>query len=505
MKRNQLLAIFCCILFIVSCSKDQLDIPENNPGETPELLSKNEVDKIVLDKLKAENEFKWSMVSDQVVWSAIVHSGGVTAVGYRAEGYGDLSEIIHEIDIKKPEWIKSKEQIFDWVEKAEGKAREDLIDLAPSEYFPSLDLKLSDFNLVKKLRNSNIVRYVEPMNFNLDAEIEYARSSAGCGVTPASYITPYDYTTISPYVKRPWNFTDMKIKDAWNTSQGDNITIALIDTGTSPSQPKLGSQFSSGQSTGRYISRHGTYVSSWWPWANPDGPDDDCGHGTQMAGVIAAPRGYNGTAVGTAYKCNLMAIRGTGDVLINSGREKDGVRDALFLAANNSSVKVISMSIGNIFWSSTVADGVYYAYNKGKMIMAAAGTSTWFTSWVGVIFPARMSQTVAVTGVKEYLPLQKCNTCHSGSKVDFVSVMQRRYNNSRTTLTLALSGNQPAYVGGSSAATATMAGIAGMVWATNPYQSRATVLQRLKNASQYYPSRNGSFGWGLVDANQAVQ
>jgi subtilisin family serine protease len=224
-----------------------------------------------------------------------------------------------------------------------------------------------------------------------------------------------------------------------------------------------------------------------------------------MAGIISAPRGYGGSAVGVAYQCDLMAIRGTGDVLINSSREKSGVRDALVLAANRSSVKVISMSIGNIFWSSTVADGVYYAYNRGKMMMAAAGTSTWFTSWVGVIFPARMNQTLAITGIKDAPTYQKCNTCHSGSKVDFVSVMQRQYNNDRTTLTLAMSGNQPAYVGGSSAATATMAGIAALVWAKNPSYSRNTVLQKLKNASQFYPSRNSQFGWGLVNAQVAVQ
>ena len=134
-----------------------------------------------------------------------------------------------------------------------------------------------------------------------------------------------------------------------------------------------------------------------------------------------------------------------------------------------------------------------------------AGTSLTWTSWVGVIFPASMSETTAVTGIRDGSPMQRCNTCHDGSKVDFVAVMQRRSNTDRTSLTLSRYNNTPGYVGGSSAATATTAGIAALVWATNPGQSRSQVLNRMKQAASIYPGRSGSFGWGIVDANQAVQ
>ena len=123
---------------------------------------------------------------------------------------------------------------------------------------------------------------------------------------------------------------------------------------------------------------------------------------------------------------------------------------------------------------------------------------------MGGYFPANMSQTVAVTGVKEGFPLVRCNTCHDGSQVDFIVPMQRRNDDGRTSLTLALSGDVPAYVGGSSAATATTAGIAALVWATNPGQSRTQVLNRLKNAASIYPGRDGNFGWGMIDAQYAV-
>ncbi len=366
------------------------------------------------------------------------------------------------------------------------------------------EVRIFDEELVALLRRDATVRFVEPMSYTMQ-EVNQ-RSDAGCSNAPAaSYIPTADYVTTAPSAKIPWNFYHMNIPTAWSTSTGSGVTICLIDTGTSASQAKLNGSFASGYSTGRFINREGTYDSSWWPWwAGADGPNDDCGHGTQMAGLLAGPRAYGGSTTGVAYGANLLAIRGTGDVVINGWKEKRGVRDALKRAGDRSDVKVVSMSIGDVFYNSTVADGIYYAYNKGKMLLSAAGTSTEFTNWYGVIFPATMAETIAVTGVKDGSYLERCNTCHSGSQVDFIVVMQRAYDDDRTSLTLSWSNDTPSYVSGSSAATATTAGIAALIWATNPSQTRSQVLSRMKNAASIYPARNSQFGWGMIDAAYAV-
>ena len=163
------------------------------------------------------------------------------------------------------------------------------------------------------------------------------------------------------------------------------------------------------------------------------------------------------------------------------------------------------MSIGNLWSIGQIKDAVRYAYGRGKLIFSAAGTSfSWANNIVGVIFPANMSETVAVTGVTDRNGYKECYNCHYGSKVDFVVVMQREGADDRTALTLPMSGNSPDRVGGSSVATATMAGIAGLVWSTNTSQSRSTVLQRLKESAEFYPNRNSNFGWGKINAYNAV-
>ena len=510
MIRNYLLTSLALIIILAGCAKEDLPSSEVQLNHQ-DPLTRAQINEHVLEQLHATGKvFRWDNASDHMVWSAISHGREIAAIGYQPAGFENIEERIHEIDVTANEWRAVRQELIDLVLTETQKyfpeenitEEELLMKAAPEEDIPAFDILIKHPAIVTALRQRADVRYVEPMDYGLQEVSD--RSDSGCDVSPNYSIPSSDYTTVSPSAKVPWNFYLLNIPSAWNTSQGDNIGVCIIDTGTSPNQPKLGSQFASGQSTGRYIARYGTYVSSWWPWANPDGPDDDCGHGTQMSGLATGPRSSGGSTVGAAYKANLIAYRATGDVVINGSSEKNGVKDALVAAGNRSDVKIISMSIGDVFWSNKVADGVYYAYNRGKLLFAAAGTSLTWTNWWGVIFPATMSQTVAVTGVKEGYPLTRCSTCHDGSEVDFIVPMQRRNDNGRTSLTLAMSGNVPAYVGGSSAATATTAGVAALVWATSPGSSRNTILNRLKNAASIYPSRDSNFGWGMIDANYAV-
>ncbi len=507
---RKLLTIAGAAMLLYSCSSHEETIPE--PIKETPLIAQEDLNQTILDKLIEFDEFEWSMVSPTHVLSALVQEDSTLTVGYQPIGFENLNQNIHNIDINSDAWQEAKISILNELQNVfdqlgTGVLVEDRITI-DHDVLPYFKIKTHEIAIINKLRDLQSVRYAEPATFTfqepgaVDPSLR-TESSAGCGVSPASSIPTADYTTVSPNGKIPWNFYVHNIPAAWSYSTGDNITVGLIDTGISPDQSKLNNQFSSGESTGRFIHKYGTYVSSWWWWASPDGPDDKCGHGTQMAGTISAPRTSGGSSIGVAYDANLAAVRGTGDVVINGGSEKDGVSDALVILGNRNDVKVISMSIGDVFSSGQVKDAVRYAYGKGKMIICAAGTSLTWTSWWGVIFPANMSETVAVTGIKDN-GYNRCDVCHNGSKVDFTVTMQRASNTSRTSLTLAMSGDQPAYVGGSSVATATTAGIAAMIWATNPSQSRAQVLDRMKRAAHFYPSRNGNYGWGNIDALEAM-
>jgi serine protease len=516
MKRQLLLALLGMSLFLFTCSKDHIDpVLSSHQGKEP--MTKQAIDEVIMDYVVENNTvYYWSDASDIMLWSASVQSDSIMSVGYQPAGSTDVLNRIHQINLQSPEWKAAREKVITTIVEltnqlnpTEEVSAVDIIANLDRQQLPVLDVKIYNLELVEQLRDMPEVRYIEPMGYGVNGI--GLRSDSGCDNSAASFIPSADYTNTAPGAKISWHLShpSINVPAAWSTSTGSGIKVALIDTGVADSQSKLGSQFNSGYSQGRSIQKLSTLITGWWWWASNDGPNDQCGHGTSMAGLIAAPRGYGGAATGAAYNCNLKSYRATSDVVVNGSNEKEGVRDALYSAGNDNSVKIISMSIGDIAYSSTVADGIFYAYNKGKLIFAAAGTSLSWTSWWGVIFPANMSQTVAITGIKDNYSsinnMQRCNSCHSGSQVDFVAVMQRSSDNSRTTLSLAMSGDSPSYVGGSSSATATTAGVAALVWATNPSQSRSQVLQRLKNAASYYPNRDGDFGWGTINAAAAVQ
>lgn len=515
-----LLLVLAAVGILESCKKEELPVSETSysamefelneeiPAHPAKPLSRSEVDEIILRRLRESGVVHWNELSDEVVWSALVNSDSLLSVGYQPEGFSRIDEVIHEIDVESPQWKNVKNGLIGFIVSELNRIYPDK-PVAASEILafgnkglPYFNIKISDFEVLAKLRRLDVVRYAEPMGYEtLDSQ----RSEAGCGEYEGDYdlINGVDYTVISPSCKRSWNFGVNDISDAWNMSQGDNITIGLIDTGVSEDQPKLNSLFSSGWSTGRFISRYGFFESCWLWYCENTGVYDDCGHGTAMAGMIAAPRTtYN--SVGVAYKANLVSCRATDDVIINESLEKDGVSDSFYYLGGRADVKIISMSLGDIAYSSQVADALIYAHNKGKLIFCAAGTSNVYLNWAGVVFPASMSQPQAITGVKDELPLDHCNECHYGAAVDFVVAMQDGDNAERKPVTLAMSGNQPLYVGGSSIATATMAGIAALIWAENPSMSRTQVVNALKVTAGNYPVKDDEYGWGLVDAEAAV-
>jgi subtilisin family serine protease len=82
--------------------------------------------------------------------------------------------------------------------------------------------------------------------------------------------------------------------------------------------------------------------------------------------------------------------------------------------------------------------------------------------------------------------------------------MERNTDSNRNSLSLKSSGTGPAYIGGSSCATAITAGVAALVWSARPSLTKTQVFNALRNTSQYYPSVNGSRGYGNINASAAV-
>ncbi len=506
MRKNQLSLLFAFVLLVGACRKNEPATELVPGGNTTEL------DELIRAKLETEGRFEWQWATDEQIWAAVSNVDYVMSVGYQPAGEQNVRDRIHTIDINDSRWSAARQSVLGLILESERKLDPDVtaesLTAFTEEVLPVVDVVVRNPATITLLRASGLVRYAEPMAY--EPRFGAAdRSDSGCGSnSPAGGLTtPSDYTNIAPDCKQSWNHSFHQINQAWESSTGSGVRVMIIDTGCSPDQDNLGEAFNQGNSSGRSISKLVTLPRPTIfgiPYGPAETPIDVCGHGTSMLGACGAPRGTDGAAAGVAYNCNFTSVRAAVDVLLNESREVKGVADAFVLAGNTSSVKIVSLSLGRLTSASQITDGVAYAHNQGKMIFAAAGTSfSWTGGFVGVIFPANLTQCIAITGIKDNLTT-RCASCHQGSKVDFVLVMEKT-STGLHPLSLAMEGDDPSTVGGSSVSTASIAGIASLVWAKYPGWTRLQVFNRLKTSSSNANSRHPNFGWGRINAQVATQ
>ncbi|MFG2540755.1 S8 family serine peptidase [Streptomyces sp. NPDC048511] len=156
---------------------------------------------------------------------------------------------------------------------------------------------------------------------------------------------------------KQWYLKPMHVEEMWNTTTGDGITVAVIDTGVNSSVPSLKGQVLKGlDATG----------------AEGDETDDYNGHGTTMAELIAGT-GQGGGLKGLAPGSKIIPMRVSNTKFqnensVNAYDSADAIR-----AAADSDAKIISMSFGSEFKMDREIEAVKYAQSKGKLFFAAVG------------------------------------------------------------------------------------------------------------------------------------
>jgi len=489
-----ILAVTAAFLLASCENNEELNISST---ENQQILSKSEINSTIKNTIAQTGEFNWKSTNAFTIWSAVSYADNLLTVGY-----------VDEASSKGENSNGTASHIISLVNELESLAK------AKSEKSPVIDetLKVIDIEVtqletIEALLADSSVRYVEPAFYSMVEETEYQAKSdllnLGCGFYNVE-LEEEDYRTVAPGALVPWTYDLHKISDAWEYSTGEGVTIGIIDTGLSPEQTLMSSNFNDGYSANRTVESYGTFVDSFWWWSSEtDGVEDKCGHGSCMSAIATAPRNDNNLPLGVAYNSNLVMYRGVENAFIDTYHEINGAANAFKALGNRADVNIISMSLGTLITVSKIKDAVKYAYNKGKLIVTAGGSSTSYTKGVlGVIFPANMDETVAVTGLIEG-EYTACDICHSGSAIDFTIQIERKESGKKLPV-LSYYEGAANYIGGSSSATAATAGIAALVWSKNPTWTRDQVIEKLKSSAEFYPNKDDNFGYGNIDALKAV-
>ena len=176
-----------------------------------------------------------------------------------------------------------------------------------------------------------------------------------------------------------WGISRVKAPEAWNNSTGTNVKIAVLDTGISSTQPDLAVLGG--------INLAGKSKNNKW--------SDDNGHGTHVAGIIAARNNSIGV-VGVAPDAQLYAVK----VLdaYGSGYISDVIEGIDWAVQNN--MDIVSMSLGTRTYSQALNDTTVNAYNAGILLVAAAGNNgDGNLSTDDVLYPAKFDSVIAVSAI----------------------------------------------------------------------------------------------------------
>jgi thermitase len=183
------------------------------------------------------------------------------------------------------------------------------------------------------------------------------------------------------------------------------VKVAVLDTGVDTSHfdfINAGGISTSAVAGGQIdIADSGTTLKNYWNQSPNHKPyDDDAGHGTHCAGVIAAatnngisyPDIAGGGMAGIAYNAQIMSIK----VLVADGYGTDSDITAAIILAADRGAKVISMSLGGYGYSQMMQDAVTYAWGKGALVVAAAGNESNY-NYPYVSYPAGYNRVLAVS------------------------------------------------------------------------------------------------------------
>jgi subtilisin family serine protease len=174
--------------------------------------------------------------------------------------------------------------------------------------------------------------------------------------------------TDDPRRSQLWWFDVLGVEEAWETSRGDGVVVAVIDTGVQPDHEDLVGQLVDGPdgTSGRDL-------------LDADAPPvDRNGHGTLVAGLIAAAADNGVGVAGVAPGARILPVRVLGD----DGRGRTSTVDAGIRWAVDQGADVVNLSLeveegagGPSAVMTAPNAAIEYAWRRGVVVVAATGNS----------------------------------------------------------------------------------------------------------------------------------
>ena len=280
----------------------------------------------------------------------------------------------------------------------------------------------------------------------------------------------------------PWNMLMIGANLAWTQIEGGNVRVAVLDTGIDLDHPDLSGN----------IKGHINFIKP------KKTGDDDNGHGTHVAGILAALDNAIGV-IGVAPDIDLYAVK----ILDKQGRGwLSDLVDALDWCIQNE-MQVINMSLGSLQDNLSMHEAIRQVNQWGITQVVAAGN---FGLDEGIIsYPARYPETIAVSSVDRFGNLDPYSSY--GDEIDITAP--------GVDIRSAYLDGHYALMSGTSMSAPHVTGTVALLLCTTPDKpldanknglwDPSEILVKLKLTAQSLGLPEQQQGAGLVRADEAIQ
>jgi subtilisin family serine protease len=281
-----------------------------------------------------------------------------------------------------------------------------------------------------------------------------------------------------PLFPQQWGLNMMQVPQTWEFTgtvfdTRSTITVAIVDTGVDFTHPDLA----------------GTYHPASYDWVRGTTQITDAnGHGTHLAGIIAAGTDNHMGISGIAPVRILSETVYEEGVGILTSRSAMGIYHAAQAGAH-----IIVLGYGGKKYSDLEARAISYAKKQGSLIIASAGNDQSNASH----YPSDLSDVISVGAISESgAPSIFSNY---GIFLEFVGPGQNIYGTEP--------GNRYSKKAGTSQAAAGIAGVAALLWSLDTNQTAQDVHSLLIESAENLGKggKNIYFGWGYPNSLRAAQ
>ncbi|WP_350344292.1 S8 family serine peptidase [Proteinivorax tanatarense] len=268
----------------------------------------------------------------------------------------------------------------------------------------------------------------------------------------------------------PWGIDRVNAPDVHSDNQyGDGIRVSVLDTGILLNHEDLNVM-------GGYSVFGGSY-------------NDDNGHGTHVAGTIAALDNHYGV-IGVSPQVDLYGVK----VLDSRGSGSySGIIEGIYWSMNNN-MDIINMSLGGSVGSVALEDACNAATDAGLLVVAAAGNSGNFFGWGDNIgYPAKYPSVMAVGSTTS--SDSRSSFSSTGPDLEIMApgsnILSTTYNGGYGSMS------------GTSMACPHAAGVAALVWSANENLTNQQVRDIINDSANDMWNNPSRYGNGLIDAHEA--